>query len=232
MAVVAVAGILTLSACGAQTAKEAESVQSPESVQEEAVQESQSMETESVENPEHTENGQEQMVQSAETEVSDGMETDAGTAAAAGAGDTLTYEQMWERFYEQFYGDMSGEELERRVMERSEYYRAYSQYDVVSDYWENVREVRDIANRTDPLYFTDMKYYTAADFADAPAVIIQLAKNEIYARHGYIFRNEDLNQYFMGCAWYEPKCTAEEFDDAVFNEYERANLELLSGIDK
>ncbi|RGE68529.1 YARHG domain-containing protein [Eisenbergiella massiliensis] len=29
-----------------------------------------------------------------------------------------------------------------------------------------------------------------------------MAKNEIYARHKYIFKNEDLYNYFMGCVRY------------------------------
>lgn len=58
-----------------------------------------------------------------------------------------------------------------------------------------------------------------------------LAKNEIYARHGYIFKNEDLYNYFMGCVWYNPTCKAEDFDDSVLNEYEKANLEILASMD-
>ena len=133
-----------------------------------------------------------------------------------------------------FYGTEEPTDVAMEVLtgERAKV-NLHSKYDEdMNYYFEQILGVTDVSNCIDPIFFTDMKYYTAADFADAPAVIIQLAKNEIYARHGYIFRNEDLNQYFMGCAWYEPKCTAEEFDDAVFNEYERANLELLSGIDK
>lgn len=146
--------------------------------------------------------------------------------------DESTYDEMWERFHEQFYDGMSSEEMERLLVERNEEYLSYSHYDIVTDYWENVREVRDVANRIDPLFFTDMKYYKAEDFADAPEVVIKLARNEIYAKHGYIFKDEDLNHYFNGCIWYTPECGAEDFDDSVLNEYERANLELLSEIGK
>lgn len=67
---------------------------------------------------------------------------------------------------------------------------------------ENVREVRDISNLIEPLFETDKKYYTEEEFEKEPMLVIHLAKNEIYARHGYIFENPDLYNYFMGCIWY------------------------------
>ncbi|MCH5344623.1 MAG: YARHG domain-containing protein [Acetatifactor sp.] len=143
----------------------------------------------------------------------------------------LTYAEMLDKFYERHYSGMSPEELETFINLRADYYRASTYHDEVVYYWENTREVRDVANVLEPLYFTDMKYYTKEDFADDPPLIINLAKNEIYARWGYIFKNQDLQNYFMGCAWYEPLYTAEEFDTSVFNEYERKNLELLAELD-
>ena len=92
---------------------------------------------------------------------------------------------------------------------------------------EVVREVTDISLHIDPLYETDKQYYAKEDFQDVPQLIIYLAKNEIYARHGYIFQNESLNNYFKGQLWYAPLVKAEEFDDSVFNEYEKENLKLL-----
>ena len=46
-----------------------------------------------------------------------------------------------------------------------------------------------------------------------------------------IFKNEDLYNYFMGCIWYSPTCDSTDFDDNIFNEYEKANLEILSDLD-
>lgn len=58
------------------------------------------------------------------------------------------------------------------------------------DYWENVREVRDISNVIEPLFETDKRYYTKEEFESEPILVIHLAKNKIYARHGYIFTNK------------------------------------------
>lgn len=123
------------------------------------------------------------------------------------------------------------EEMIKAVNERSQYYQASAYYSEIVDYWENVREVRDISNVLEPLFETDQKYYTKEEFESEPMLVIHLAKNEIYARHGYIFTNEDLYNYFMGCIWYSPTCDGTDFDDNVFNEYEKANLEILSDLD-
>ena len=123
------------------------------------------------------------------------------------------------------------EEIIKAINERSQYYRASAYYSEIIDYWENVREVRDISNVIEPLFETDKKYYTKEEFENEPMLVIHLAKNEIYARHGYIFTNEDLYNYFMGCIWYNPTYEGTDFDDSIFNEYEKANLEILSNLD-
>ena len=122
-------------------------------------------------------------------------------------------------------------ELENTIDERSQYYRASAYYLEIVDYWEKVREARDVSNVNEPLFATNKQYYTKENFENEPKLVIHLAKNEIYARHGYIFKNEDLYNYFMGCVWYNPTCKAEDFDDSVLNEYEKANLEILASMD-
>ena len=57
---------------------------------------------------------------------------------------------------------------------------------------------------------------------------IQMAINEIYARHGVSFENEPYASYFNSCAWYEPIYSQAEFDTSWFNEYEEANINLLA----
>lgn len=144
----------------------------------------------------------------------------------------LSYEEMLDQFYEQVYSALTNEEIEERVMERTSYYTSSGYYESATEYWEDVREVKDIANRIEPLFFTDMKYYEEEDFNKLPPDIIHLAKNEIYARHGYTFKNKDLNNYFMGCAWYEPMDHEQQLSDLAFNDYEKSNLELLKQLDK
>lgn len=132
------------------------------------------------------------------------------------------------KYSEDWDDDQILEELEKRAQFRDScfFYKDYIAY------MEQVRECTDIAVYCYPIYDTDKRYYDASDFSDAPWIIINIAKNEIYARHGYIFTDLDLYDFFMGQLWYVPTVEAEDFDDSVFNEYERANLQLLSQLDK
>lgn len=140
--------------------------------------------------------------------------------------------QLLERFYAKVYGeDLSAENMEGRLADRDRTNVESCYSEDMTYYWEIIRGVTDISYLTDPLYFTDMRYYSAEDFAEDTPVAIHLAKNEIYAKHGYIFKNEDLNSYFLGCAWYTPLYTGEEFDASVFNDYELKNLEILAELD-
>mgnify|MGYP003294409035 CR=1 FL=1 len=54
-----------------------------------------------------------------------------------------------------------------------------------------------------------------------------IARNEIYARHGKIFKNEYLNSYFNSCSWYEPKEGKNEVDERELNEVEILNLSKI-----
>ncbi|SFO33903.1 YARHG domain-containing protein [Pseudobutyrivibrio sp. UC1225] len=102
-------------------------------------------------------------------------------------------------------------------------------YPEIIDYLE-AHGRTDTSNTTEPLFNTDSQYYTAEDFTDAPKSVIRVAKNEIYARHGYIFNDSDMSNYFNGMDWYTPSIVPANFSDNVFNEYEQANLELLNSI--
>lgn len=89
----------------------------------------------------------------------------------------------------------------------------------------------DISYLVEPLYPTDLVYIEEEDFKDYPPLLLHILKNEIYARHGYIFRNEDLNNYFRGMIWYTPQYESAEFDAGVFNEIEVYNLDILARLD-
>ena len=153
-------------------------------------------------------------------------------AEKTGTESEMTQEEMHDKFFAQFYKDLSYEEIEKIIMERNEYYHNSSYYGDIVDYWENERGIYDISGLIEPLYFTDMKYYTEEDFQNVPSAVIHLAKNEIYARRGYIFENKDISNYFMSCAWYQPVYKKADFDDSVFNDYEIKNLELLASLDQ
>lgn len=55
------------------------------------------------------------------------------------------------------------------------------------------------------------------------------AINEIYARHGYIFRSEELRAYYEQFSWYTGEIPSNEFSTDCFNQIEQQNWSLLVG---
>lgn len=53
---------------------------------------------------------------------------------------------------------------------------------------------------------------------------LRLLRNEIYARHGRIFRTDWLSQYFFSQPWYDPK---EDFKDEEVSGNEKTNIETI-----
>ncbi len=52
----------------------------------------------------------------------------------------------------------------------------------------------------------------------------RLARNEIFARHGYVFKSADLNSYFNSKSWYYP---VPGVSDEDLNACEKANVALI-----
>ena len=86
-----------------------------------------------------------------------------------------------------------------------------------NDYWEEYI-----------LPGSDSVYLDQTDLQELSAEECRIARNEIYARHGRIFQDDELQEYFEQFSWYEGMYGADEFDDSVLNDYEKANLDLIS----
>lgn len=120
-----------------------------------------------------------------------------------------------------FYGDENEIRKQKLIMAKDNPYRI-----AADEYFEQVLEVGG-PNNDFHLFDTAKKYYTAEDFKNCSEILLKLAKNEIYARHGRMFLDPDLYEYFLTRMWYEPTYTPEEFDDNCLNDCEWKNLELL-----
>lgn len=70
-------------------------------------------------------------------------------------------------------------------------------------------------------------YLTSADLTYLSADELTLARNEIYARHGYIFSSEELQEYFCCKDWYSPSISGDEFDSDSLSSTEDGNLGLI-----
>ena len=53
---------------------------------------------------------------------------------------------------------------------------------------------------------------------------LRLLRNEIYARHGRVFKTPWLSQYFFGQAWYDPK---DDFKDEDVSGTDKTNVETI-----
>lgn len=104
---------------------------------------------------------------------------------------------------------------------------------------KNTEEQKNIANGTEHgtqevtlpnqdyiLPESNSRYYSETEIGSLSEHDLFIARNEIYARHGRMFDNEELKNYFATKSWYVPQYAAKEFDafgDSRFNEYEIFN---------
>lgn len=69
---------------------------------------------------------------------------------------------------------------------------------------------------------------TAADVAGLSKEQLKIARNEIFARHGYIFTTPEMKSYFEGKSWYHGSIAKENFDmEKLFNQIEKDNVKLI-----
>ena len=84
----------------------------------------------------------------------------------------------------------------------------------------------------EPIFESDLRDYTEDELMKFSKELIYIFRNEIYARHGLIFKNEDLNNYFKKYSWYQGTYTMDEFNSSVFNDYEIRNLKLALEVEE
>lgn len=113
-------------------------------------------------------------------------------------------------------------------------YKNHISYDDEDEDYEEETDEEDKGEYIFPN--SDASYLSKSDVKGMTKSQINLAKNELYARHGRMFQREDLQEYFDGCSWYTPRYSPEEWDEYgdsyFFNEYEIANRNLLNKQEK
>jgi hypothetical protein len=86
-------------------------------------------------------------------------------------------------------------------------------------------------------YDGDKRYYTTDDIGGYGAspddlysrFYVKVLRNEIYARHGKIFKSESLQAVFANLKWYKPN---PNFKESMLNEYEKANANFILNYEK
>lgn len=80
---------------------------------------------------------------------------------------------------------------------------------------------------------SDKRYLSAEEVCAIGTELLYIGRNEIYARHGYIFKSKDLQKYFEDTSWYEGTMTGDQFDgDKEFNDFEKKNIELIKRVEE
>jgi YARHG domain len=81
--------------------------------------------------------------------------------------------------------------------------------------------------------WTSTRLVTDQDLRFLSLVDLTLMRNEIYARHGWVFNRDDLRRYFEAQPWYRPKGTlanleeANRFVSAELSPLEKKNIQTI-----
>lgn len=78
------------------------------------------------------------------------------------------------------------------------------------------------------------RLYSASELQSYSQYELMLARNEIYARHGRGFNDQEIRQYFQSKSWYQQRYTAEEFDslpNSPLTSIERQNIKTIYDVE-
>lgn len=78
---------------------------------------------------------------------------------------------------------------------------------------------------------SDSRYLTKDELMGMSKTELRRDRNEIYARHGWIFKSDDLNEYFNCMDWYYPTVPSDQFNEDVLNQYEKQNLITIKEVE-
>ena len=104
----------------------------------------------------------------------------------------------------------------------------------IKDQYMNVSNIERSGNKTsvhsdDYLYPSNIQYISESELNGFSENKIALIRNEIYARHGYVFKKEPYKTYFSSKNWYIPNVN---FSENMFNEFEKYNKNLIVEYEK
>lgn len=79
---------------------------------------------------------------------------------------------------------------------------------------------------------SDSRYLSKKDLAGLSAYECRLARNELYARHGRLFNDRELQAYFDNKEWYRGTIKPSNFNENILNDYEVYNRDLIVEYEK
>ncbi len=133
----------------------------------------------------------------------------------------------WEEATEEETEDPWDEEPETYI-EYTENATSYSSYEYIDELNRKYDNYFDFYPDENGYIIADSssRYISSYDLYGMTEHEVCLARNEIYARHGYIFKSEKYNEYFSNFSWYHPT-TTEMPDLQNLNSYEYENVQTI-----
>ncbi|MGH4051160.1 MAG: YARHG domain-containing protein [Clostridium sp.] len=78
---------------------------------------------------------------------------------------------------------------------------------------------------------SDKTYLTVEQVSTLSIPQLAIARNEIFARHGFVFKTLIYSDYFYGKSWYSPDFSYDG-GESVLNKYEKANYAFIQKYEK
>lgn len=95
---------------------------------------------------------------------------------------------------------------------------------------ENTTDESEEADEEDSEYIipdSDTRVITESDLEGLDEDQLRLARNELYARHGRMFKDEQLQAYFDSLSWYHGTIQPDDFTDEMLTDIEKQNKDTI-----
>ncbi|MBY2600912.1 YARHG domain-containing protein, partial [Clostridioides difficile] len=103
-----------------------------------------------------------------------------------------------------------------------------------NDYNEDIESnnTENTISNTEEYIISDSnsRYLTEDELNSYNKSDLALIRNEIFARYGYIFQNEEYRNYFSKKSWYSPK-EGISAETSILSEVEKSNVELIKDLE-
>jgi hypothetical protein len=112
---------------------------------------------------------------------------------------------------------------------------AYNHEDNIDESVAPVEEVKEPELEDNSDYVlpnSDSELISETDLEGFDAEQCKLARNEIYARHGRKFKDEELQAYFDSKDWYEGKIDPDDFQESSLSDIEIKNKDVIVKYEK
>ncbi len=160
---------------------------------------------------------------------------------------TVAYQEIFARFGDTFVDD----DLQAYFEARDWYYADSGFYEFNSYEHSNVILLRtQLDMRSGDLYISgnpyiklyrdhdyviptsNSRYITFDDISRLSKDAVRVIRSEILARHGCIFEDMELQEYFCSKPWYRPSIPESRFNQNMLNHYESENIAFIDNAEK